>query len=614
MKLTKKLNVTLVLVVVCLVLSVWTSYAWLTISRNPEVQRVETNIGANGSLEIALLTQETYQDPTLIKTTVGDSAVKQDAQESNKSWGNVIQLEAGYGLDKIKLLPARLNVTSNEDGVYTVGSSILKTAEFGIDGRIKILSDDTVSTIWEDKDFTFYVDQQRYGVRAIGTISNLSSQQIALAGARTLTKTYTEAAHRTAENTWHTYGAGIVDIIYRHYALGHMYFTDSDTKLLQDFANGMLESMEYVDGALRQSMIGMAAAYVYDEPDFETLSEMISSTSNLMSCINKEYMGEQYYYMLHDVAEAVSADLNSAKSAVAGSLYAMTDRSWSSIESVLINLFDPQHIYLGNKVLADTDAFESLTKDNTLLVSTESGVMGRIAEYTGNYSAFANWKDNISMEAQTASAAEKGMMVQMQVALGSVKAAVGGWTRTNMDNLYGFAIDLAFRCNVPSQLQLQTWEALRVEGASEYPAMQGSGSYMQFTSDNMDEDQLINLMDVIRVGFLNDKGELMKVAKLNISNYSIGEEGEIYAPLRLYEYEVDEIGKIIVQGRSEDAAIMELPENAPVIMTVVVWLDGDHVDNSMVSAIDQQSMNGILNLQFSSDADLVPSNQLIDRK
>ena len=104
------------------------------------------------------------------------------------------------------------------------------------------------------------------------------------------------------------------------------------------------------------------------------------------------------------------------------------------------------------------------------------------------------------------------------------------------------------------------------------------------------------------------------MAKLNVSNYSIGEEGEIYAPLRLYEYEVDEIGKITVQSRNEDVSIMELPENSPVIMTVVVWLDGDHVDNSMVSAIDQQSMNGVLNLQFSTDADLVPSNQLIDRK
>ena len=81
MKLTKKLNITLVLVVVCLALSIWASYAWFAISRNPEVQRIETNVGANGSLEIALLTEETFQNPTLIRTVAGDSAVKQDVLE-----------------------------------------------------------------------------------------------------------------------------------------------------------------------------------------------------------------------------------------------------------------------------------------------------------------------------------------------------------------------------------------------------------------------------------------------------------------------------------------------------------------------------------------------------
>jgi hypothetical protein len=49
------------------------------------------------------------------------------------------------------------------------------------------------------------------------------------------------------------------------------------------------------------------------------------------------------------------------------------------------------------------------------------------------------------------------------------------------------------------------------------------------------------------------------------------------------------------------------------IITVVVWMDGDSVDNSMVGQLAQQSMSGTMNLQFSSSADLVPSKQLIDR-
>ena len=135
MKLTKKLNVALVLVVVCLVLVIGATYAWFAIALNPEVQRIETNVGANGSLEIALLTGETFEDPGRIKTIVGDSAVKQDVAESNKSWGNVIQLSGGYGLEEIILLPARLNVVKNADGIHYVenGNGILKTAEFAFD-------------------------------------------------------------------------------------------------------------------------------------------------------------------------------------------------------------------------------------------------------------------------------------------------------------------------------------------------------------------------------------------------------------------------------------------------------------------------------------------------
>ena len=42
-------------------------------------------------------------------------------------------------------------------------------------------------------------------------------------------------------------------------------------------------------------------------------------------------------------------------------------------------------------------------------------------------------------------------------------------------------------------------------------------------------------------------------------------------------------------------------------MTVVVWLDGDHVDNSL-AAISENSLSGALNLQFASDANLKPAD------
>ena len=195
MKITKKLNLTLVLVLICLALVISASYAWLTLSLRPEITSIDTNVGANGSLEIALLSDRTYQDPLLIRTTVGDSAVEQDALESNQHWGNVIELaDERYGLGEISLLPSRLNARQGEDGTCSVQQNLLNVAEFGIDGRITILSESTVSAIRGEKDFTYYVEGQDYGVRAIGTISNLSTQQTALAQARSLVPANTAAA------------------------------------------------------------------------------------------------------------------------------------------------------------------------------------------------------------------------------------------------------------------------------------------------------------------------------------------------------------------------------------------------------------------------------------
>ena len=127
---------------------------------------------------------------------------------------------------------------------------------------------------------------------------------------------------------------------------------------------------------------------------------------------------------------------------------------------------------------------------------------------------------------------------------------------------------------------------------------------MRFTSDDMDTEALLKLMDTIRVGFLNDRSELIGVAKLNLTNYEEQEEG-IFAPLYLYDHTLQPSGVLTMgQRRKDDAELLHLSRNVPSVVTVVMWLDGDYVDNSMVGHTSSQSMSGVLNLQFSSSADL----------
>ena len=103
------------------------------------------------------------------------------------------------------------------------------------------------------------------------------------------------------------------------------------------------------------------------------------------------------------------------------------------------------------------------------------------------------------------------------------------------------------------------------------------------------------------------KNNLLGIAKLNVSNYS-KDGSEIRAPLYLYEYKVSIDGSISMGKRlSDQRKITELTENTISVMTVVVWLDGDHVDNSL-AAISENSLSGALNLQFASDANLKPAD------
>ncbi|MBR7098424.1 MAG: hypothetical protein IKC59_03330, partial [Clostridia bacterium] len=61
------------------------SYAWFTLSTAPEVKGIQTSVGSNGNLEIALYTgQET------ITSSVGDGA--ENKTDKYETWGNLINL------------------------------------------------------------------------------------------------------------------------------------------------------------------------------------------------------------------------------------------------------------------------------------------------------------------------------------------------------------------------------------------------------------------------------------------------------------------------------------------------------------------------------------------
>ncbi|MBR5817415.1 MAG: hypothetical protein IKY62_02095, partial [Clostridia bacterium] len=73
-----------------------------------------------------------------------------------------------------------------------------------------------------------------------------------------------------------------------------------------------------------------------------------------------------------------------------------------------------------------------------------------------------------------------------------------------------------------------------------------------------------------------------------------------------YDFTIDADGKLTVGNQKANGELMDLGQNVATKLSVLVYMDGDLIDNSMVAAEATASLQGTLNLQFSSTADLKP--------
>lgn len=608
----RKLAITLASLLLCLAVLISASYAWFSLSRAPEITGIDTHIGSNGSLEIALLSDATYMDPSTIRSMIGDSAVVQDITASNLVWGNVIDLsDESYGLSQISMIPSRLNVTPGTETGNVVTSNMLSIPNYNLDGRLAEFNANTVSATFGDSGFTYTTGIQGYGVRGIGTISHMTAQQSALARSRSLVRSYQSASISATASTWRANGGGLLDIYYRRYYLGSDEFNDSDVAVIRDTAVRMRGALGYIDAALRQGVVGYAASTISDENTFKTVRSSVENTATPLSVLIKAVPGLPGDFSAW--ITRIETDKAAMQSVVAAcDLLTGGSYTWEQIAPILDKVVAGDEVYLGENLLATADAFAAMTDDNVLTLSPDAGVMADVADYSGDYNVFFTYSENVNVEVTSSSIVYTYYLDEVADILENRQAAAGDDTVTDvqLDDVFGYAVDMAFRCNTETELLLQTTPALRVEENTEFVQTQGGGSYMEFSSHDASFTlaQTIQLMDAVRVGFLDDQGNLLGVAKLNTSNRSTT-DGVVKAPLYLYDYSFSDADGSMVMGerRKRDNTIAELQQNIAKAITVMVWLDGDQVDNTMVSAEESTSLSGVLNLQFASSADLIPA-------
>ena len=571
------------------IMAVAATYAWFILSTAPEVVGVSTTVGANGSLEIALLNNETGINTSLIKADVGDSISIVGAKEGNVTWGNLVDLsDASYGLNTIVMYPSVINATN---GVLDT-NAMLSIPHNGVDGRITRVSSNTAPAVYKGSSFT--TGDANYGVRAIGSVGGGSGRGAYLAAAKSSFQASKTSAVGAAQNAISANGSALVSVAMNGSSGVYNY---DQVIALQSMAAGLKNSLNYILTSYKQAIIANAAANAgLSDNDFETIRAGVTAASgNALSNYASQYPAGISAAELNTLSNAI-ANADIAVDVANNLLYTdygtenetpvsnTTTFTYAQISGIIAKLADTSTISLDNISGATL----------TLSASSGAGLITNVADYVGNYSALAG---SITISVTTANNGGAGLL--QSVSLDDLTAPSGSSTTstnsTTVTNFYGYVVDLAFRTNVAAELQLQSAAIDRIytDGAG---ATAGSGSNVTYTfTAGMTNAQIVSLFSAIRVVFFDpDTGTLYGTAKLDTPSV-----GDTAAKANLYMIRDD--GSV----SGDEASIATMEVAVPKKVSALVYLDGTELSNiSVINAENSGTM--LLNLQFSSSADLKP--------
>lgn len=692
------------LMVSCIML-VSSTYAWFTLSTAPEVTGITTNVGSNGNLEMMLLTGSydataekqvgsyySTDDNLGVESQIGDSiAATQDATESNITWGNLVDLSDGsYGLRNVVLSPARLNLTTKDT---IVGDTLLMAPSYGADGRVVDVKTATFAGKAEGNTFAYDLDHK--GVRVLGTTTDVSQRVASYRAAKSAISTYKSSAKSAATTSLRANGQDLADILVGYVSNPDATYTYEDLRAL----NNVLTSLQSANDSIAASIKNTVIAYSLSDAGKSELTDKqvtdlvkaieavtIESGKSFSSIENVTVPNtglsdaiDTYLKINRNIADAKKTLLNNTK--VTEEMLADKTNypdtagkfTYDEIKDALNYIVDRKFVIVADVKDPTRDSLGTIvgnfiSSGSVVIIEMEdgSGVYADIAVLTGDYTASGinvfinypamNFARDVPLEMKTIveDNSETNNAPQIdKISIGNKPEDSGQSENSELTNTYGYALDFGFRTNAAvSDLLLQTDAVNRVYGkedGQETLNTQGSGSYMEFTSNDIStftSNDVLGLMSAIRVAFItptSDGEEVLAIAAMNIvgeidqttglttykENKVFGEdvttvseikEGDVVtgykAELYLYDYKLDgaklilnDIKKETTENTEEtgtySSVITALTQNVASKITVVVYLDGDIIDNTMV-ANAETSITGNLNLQFSSSATLKP--------
>lgn len=620
----KKLMGAVCMLLVASIMMISATYAWFTLSTAPEITGITTSVGANGNLEMALLSGNVNALTTQEGGVASSMAVVAD-KVANLTWGNLVDLsDDSYGLQSISLKPARFNTTGN----WATGN-LLSIPVYGADGRVKDLANDTQASgkynaennTWEN------VDPMPVGVRAIGTNDNLTAQQSGLMSAKAAYNSKISEAQSTIRQALSNNAQGLAN------AVTQLAMSSSDATITAEneaAINSMItatdNSLKLIDEAYKQAILAVATTIDTDAGYKAAVAAVNGAASAKAALTAAQDSGITIPAQIETAVNNLEAQKTTVATAKNNADYKAKLTALIDTEKVTVNGYNAKAT--GNEATdlmvngeINSTFMGKMTKDGGVRVEMPdgSGVFAYIATVVGNYSAAS--EITITFKGLSVSNMPSTMVTKVTVdptlgnALQAVQAAgTSAGATTTLSDTYGYMIDLAFRTNaVNSYLQLQTEGKQRVYSDSESAATQGAGSSMTFKAVTnaqgnalLKDEEVKSLMKSIRVTFLDPNGS-SQLAVLDMSTAKATADG-IKADLKLGNYvdgEFVPVANAASTDYDDSITLAKLNQNQAQSLSVVVWLDGDTVDNGDV-ANAAQSITGSMNLQFSSSVELQP--------
>lgn len=584
----RKIFIVFMMLVCSGIMAVTATYAWFILSTAPEVVGVTTTVGANGSLEIALLNNETGADTNLITADVGQSISVVGAVEGNVTWGNLVDVsDASYGLNTIVMYPSVLNETN---GVLDV-NAMLSVPRNGVDGRITGLTSNTMPALYNGTAFT--TGNARFGVRAIGSVGGGSNREAYLSSAKNSFLASQTSALSAAQNAVTSHGSVLLSA-----AMGGTgsTYTYDQVVALQSMASGLRNSLNYILTSYKQAIIANAAANAsVSDSSFDTIrSGVTAAKAGELADYANSYPSGMSIQGLNALAQSI-ADADIAINLANNLLYenygtedekpvASTTKYTYSQVSGIINK-------IANSDTLGTDDLEGASL--TLSASSGGGLITAVADHAGDYSAVMSVG---AINITTTNNSGKGLLDSIDLSgLSAPTSTSSGTQNTTVTDFYGYVVDLAFRTNVSADLQMQASAIDRVytDGAG---ATAGGGSGVIYTAPSgMTETQVNSMLAAVRVVFFDpDSGKIYDTATLGtpVIRSGTGADAGTTATAEL-------------TMKSGGVAITDLVAAVPKKVSVLVYLDGTMLNNiSVFNGQDSGTM--VFNFQFSSSADLVP--------